>query len=227
MCIHRGLVVVLLAVMNAILLASAGGQETTPAAPPAEVAEKAQHWLEVFNSGDFEAMKQLYAADADAADEGGSKLLRMYESYLQTRGIDASSIEQTSKNILTITGEERLTGNRVNLLLDVFRETPRIAGLRMVRTPEAQSALSSKSEAEILQGLDTTITRVAELDEFAGTVLVMKDGKEIFKKAWGLANKSTGAPNRPNTKAQSCLCREDVYRGFGIAIGPSRQTLPG
>ena len=44
------------------------------------------------------------------------------------------------------------------------------------------------------------LTRMSEADEFSGAALVAKDGRVIFKKAWGQADHATGTPNRTDTK---------------------------
>ena len=83
----------------------------------------------------------------------------MYESYLQTRGIVVSTIEQTGNNRLTIAGQEKLTGNHVNLMLNMSSDPPRMTGLRMVGANTNQSELSSKSEEEMLRELDEAYSR--------------------------------------------------------------------
>jgi CubicO group peptidase (beta-lactamase class C family) len=48
--------------------------------------------------------------------------------------------------------------------------------------------------------LETFLEKRVELDEFSGAVLVAKDGKVSFKKAYGLANKRYNVPNQTDTK---------------------------
>jgi len=173
-------------------------------APSAEVAQQSQRWLEVFNSGDFAAMEQIQGT-ADDDPEARKRLLRQYEMYLVTRGLDAEGIEQTDTNRVTIKARERLSGDPVNAILDFSRGAPLLDGMRMVRTP-AESQGAPLSEADVLADLDSQITARSEVDEFSGSVLIAKNGETIYKKAWGLANKATGAPNQIDTKFNLASC---------------------
>jgi CubicO group peptidase (beta-lactamase class C family) len=170
------------------------------------VAEQAQRWIEIFNSGDYAAMEQFQGVTADGNPEARESLLRSYEMYLVTRGIDAESVEQTGNNKLTIKAKERLSGDGVNIILDTSGGVPRLDGMRLARTPDAESTGSKFSEAELLEDLDRQITHRSDADEFSGAVLVAKDGQTIFRKAWGLANKSSGALNRTDTKFNLASC---------------------
>lgn len=48
--------------------------------------------------------------------------------------------------------------------------------------------------------MDAYLLRQTEQNQFSGFVLAAKDGKDIFKKAYGLASKNYGVPNRTDTK---------------------------
>lgn len=48
--------------------------------------------------------------------------------------------------------------------------------------------------------LEAFLEQAAARDAFSGTVLVAKDGQPIFTKAYGMANKKDGTPNRVDTK---------------------------
>ena len=52
----------------------------------------------------------------------------------------------------------------------------------------------------IAQRLELSISKLVEADEFSGAVLVAKNGKPLYKNAYGLANKSYKAPNLIDTK---------------------------
>src|SRR5687767_717574 len=66
-----------------------------------------------------------------------------------------------------------------------------------------QPQLSNRQKttaAEIRKELETHVDRLAAEDKFSGAVLVARDGKPIFMKAYGMANKSGNIPNRIDTK---------------------------
>jgi CubicO group peptidase (beta-lactamase class C family) len=56
------------------------------------------------------------------------------------------------------------------------------------------------TDKEIAAHLESLIDKAALDDSFSGTALVAKDGKAIFQKAVGFANKETKLPNKINTR---------------------------
>ncbi|MFZ0061182.1 MAG: serine hydrolase domain-containing protein, partial [Pyrinomonadaceae bacterium] len=66
--------------------------------------------------------------------------------------------------------------------------------------PSPTDANKTLTNNEVVKGLEIFIDKLAAEDKFSGVVLVAKDGKPMFKKAWGLANGEGKAPNHVNTK---------------------------
>lgn len=56
------------------------------------------------------------------------------------------------------------------------------------------------SEAEVIAALGKHMNELAKADEFSGVVLFARDGKPLFRKAYGMADRSLGVPNNPETK---------------------------
>ena len=56
------------------------------------------------------------------------------------------------------------------------------------------------NEAELVAHLSKTVDKLAAEDKFSGAVLLAKDGKPIFEKAYGQASKSYSAANRTDTR---------------------------
>jgi D-alanyl-D-alanine carboxypeptidase len=56
------------------------------------------------------------------------------------------------------------------------------------------------TDSEIVTQLDTLIEKAATEDSFSGAVMVAKDGKPIFQKAVGFANKETKLQNKTTTR---------------------------
>jgi D-alanyl-D-alanine carboxypeptidase len=51
-----------------------------------------------------------------------------------------------------------------------------------------------------LHAWETFIENLVAEDKFSGSVLVAKHGEVVYKKAFGMANKGCGIPNRTDTK---------------------------
>lgn len=62
----------------------------------------------------------------------------------------------------------------------------------------------SFSQDEISQRIDDMMTKYTEMSLFSGTVLVAKDGKIIFEKAYGYADVENKIPNKVDTRFNLC-----------------------
>lgn len=70
-----------------------------------------------------------------------------------------------------------------------------------VATEPGESAVYPLSVDEtIVKETETYLEQAVAEDTFSGAVLIAKAGKPIFKKAYGLANKSANTPNNVDTK---------------------------
>jgi CubicO group peptidase (beta-lactamase class C family) len=66
--------------------------------------------------------------------------------------------------------------------------------------------------SERLASLDAFLGELTKKDLFAGAVLVAKDGKPTFRKAYGLANRELGVANTPETKFNIGSINKDFTR---------------
>lgn len=87
-----------------------------------------------------------------------------------------------------------------------------------VSKPEVKNIAGQKngiSNVELTKFLDAYIDSLTEKDEFSGTVVVAKDGKPIYTKAVGYADKNFNVPNKFDTK----FCLASMNKMFtGTAI---------
>ena len=67
-------------------------------------------------------------------------------------------------------------------------------------TPDPPPIHSRKSDTEIVKETETYLEQAVTEDTFSGAVLIARDGKPIFAKAYGLANRSSSIPNNVETK---------------------------
>jgi CubicO group peptidase (beta-lactamase class C family) len=59
---------------------------------------------------------------------------------------------------------------------------------------------TAMTESDLLSSLDKYLEDTVRADEFSGAVILAKDGKPVFQKAYGLASKEFNVPNRTDTK---------------------------
>jgi len=64
----------------------------------------------------------------------------------------------------------------------------------------AGPAAATGAAADVVRGLRAHCERLARDDDFSGVVLLAKDGRPVFRQAYGAANRADGVANQPDTK---------------------------
>ncbi|HEX3552981.1 MAG TPA: serine hydrolase domain-containing protein [Thermoanaerobaculia bacterium] len=76
-----------------------------------------------------------------------------------------------------------------------------VAGAGLAQEAKAPATTKTKmSAAEVVAALEKEMAAKAAADEFSGVVLLARDGKPIFRQAYGFADLGLKVPNNPETK---------------------------
>jgi CubicO group peptidase (beta-lactamase class C family) len=121
----------------------------------------------------------------------------------RSRGLEFQRVQEEKPGEAFVVLKNKLTGGLEGLFVRVEAESPyRISdlGLKRVNTPADAKPVAKLTEEQVARELDAFISKLAEADVFSGAALLAKDGKVIYKKAFGMANKDFNAPNRVDTK---------------------------
>src|SRR2546423_3793146 len=99
----------------------------------------------------------------------------------------------------------QLSPDGATLIIEISREGPMTMKSERVfarsgGTPASLRAGLKMTDTEIVKETETYLNQAVAEDAFSGAVLIAKNGKPIFEKAYGLANKSTSTPNNVDTK---------------------------
>lgn len=124
-------------------------------------------------------------------------------TYDRSRGIEFQRVQEEKSNEAFVVFKSRLTGSLNGLRVRVEPESPhRIAGigLTLVKPPAGAKPAAKLTDDQMASELDAFVGKLAGADVFSGAVLFAKNGKVIYKKAFGMANKDFNAPNRVDTK---------------------------
>jgi CubicO group peptidase (beta-lactamase class C family) len=78
------------------------------------------------------------------------------------------------------------------------QERWQVVASHLTRNP--QQVQHKMTDTEIVKEIETYLEQAVAEDAFSGAVLIAKDGRPIFEKAYGLANKSSNTPNNVDTK---------------------------
>ncbi len=122
--------------------------------------------------------------------------------YQDTGGVSTYSVEKSTDLEIIVLTREKLTGDWGRFRVKVAAEPPHGItswGFRVALRPAEASPHRKMSDAEIVKELKDYLRKKVAADLFSGAVLVAKNGKPIFKKAYGAANKTNSIPNRIDT----------------------------
>ena len=181
------------------------------AAPPADlskslVADRVTDYIRIFNSGDETALRKWiednYTDSVLAIRPAEQRLnafrqLKQDMEQIELHSVLAIDPEQTTVLIHTAHDEWFKLG-----FLHQSRPPHDLMGLRVDPT-EAPALMENLPPLREKTALDSTrkmLDKLAKADEFSGVVLVAKNGKPIFRKAYGFADRANEVPNDLDTK---------------------------
>jgi CubicO group peptidase (beta-lactamase class C family) len=109
--------------------------------------------------------------------------------------------DQQSTSVIAVV-RRQLTGDQVGLLVRVEEQAPyRVTAIGARPVQDAGSAPAPlASDQELAAQLEKYVATLAAADVFSGAVLVAKDGKVLFSRAYGIANRDFEVNNRLDTK---------------------------
>jgi CubicO group peptidase (beta-lactamase class C family) len=182
-----------------------GGPSARAVAPDAEppqtpVGKVFASWLAAFNSAD---PVRLRAFDAAYPREGATPPVEDRLRFREmTGGFTVVRIEKSEPLSLVVLLQEKSSETVARLEMKVSAaEPPKILVSKLEATPRpADLAIPRLKEAEALAALTAHAGELAKKDEFSGVVLVARHGEVLLQKAWGLANRETGAPATLDTR---------------------------
>jgi len=203
----------LLFALSLTLLSSLGASISSAQQPQASSANadspavrRAKELAQVINSGKLaEARKYIQENYASGfLNIPMDDHLRFIASFRdRTRGVEFQRVQEEKPGEATVVLKNNLTAGFEGLLVRVEPESPhRISGigLRRVKPPADSKPAVRLTDGQMAGELDAFIGKLADADVFSGAALLAKDGKVIYEKAFGIANKDFNAPNRVDTK---------------------------
>jgi CubicO group peptidase (beta-lactamase class C family) len=127
--------------------------------------------------------------------------------YEQSRGLEFYAIRkyeaETPANEYVVIVRNKLTQGWQGLIMEIDPQPPhQLVGLMFApaRPPSDLPPAKKLSDEEIAKELEAFTKKLADAEVFSGAVLLAKDGKVIFKNAYGLASRAFNAPNKIDTK---------------------------
>ncbi len=182
--------------------------------PGSEAGRRVAAYLKAFNSGDEKLMREFFANNVAPASLERRPIDARLQVYRQMRGefqtLDPRRILKADDASITLLLQAK-GGNWLEVGFEFEAEPPhKLLGLRIedADPPSETSSTASEpsvpktrmTEAEAVSSVEKYLEDTVKADEFSGTVLLAKNGKPIFQKAYGLASKEFNVPNRIDTR---------------------------
>jgi CubicO group peptidase (beta-lactamase class C family) len=196
-------IALLLACLPAAAACAAQGQSVPPDTP---VGRRVAELMNLVNSFDRKATEAYVQAnyakafiDAAPMDAHVGFIARAAD---MSRGVEFHGLQDATPHNATALFRSKLTGEWIAVIVAVEPNPPHLItglGARPGKAP-GPAAARKVSEADAVRELEAFVQKLADADFFSGTVLLAKDGKPVFAKAYGVANKDFNAPNRVDTK---------------------------
>lgn len=185
------------------------GTEKDPYAqvPNTPAGSQLVDWLRVFAGGEEENFLRFietrYSKKLLAETNAVDRTDRQVRTYLDARSFEIRSIEDSSPNHIVVLAQATLTGLWFRLTMKVESELPHLIteyASQRIRVPEKFLPSKKLTDEELVTEIKVFLDQLAALDAFSGTVLLAKDGNEIFNGVYGMASKAYNVPIRRDTK---------------------------
>ena len=191
--------------------------------PPTPAGRQFSEWLQAFNNGDAHEIRSFITKHFE---EAALKRISVEERAVMdliihntTRGLVPYHIDWSTDPEITVLARANLTEERARIHLEVGSDAlHRIKKFTLTLTgrPADTDPPEKLTEAQILERLEAYLNKLAAGDVFSGAVLVARDGKPVFQKAYGMANKKSSLPNRLDTKF-NIGSMDKMFTGVAIA----------
>ncbi|HZS07369.1 MAG TPA: serine hydrolase [Blastocatellia bacterium] len=194
--------------------AAAQPAEQGIALPATPAGKTLGEFIKALNTGNAETMRRFHQ-EHGGNPENADKDMGLYK---QSGGLKVHSVTRATETEIEVLAQQKSDGDWLSFSIEVEPGAPpRIArvlihpasapppatpakGAPTEKSEAAPAGGKKLSEAEIVSELESYLEKQAAADRFSGAVLVAKGDKPIFKKAYGMADKSAKAANRVDTK---------------------------
>lgn len=175
-----------------------------PELPDTPAVMQFKKFLTVIESGDHEKyIKENFTDEFLNTFPMSDHLDFFRQVSMMHGGFKVHTIIESSENKLVVVAQSNRGRWREIEFVTEASPPYKVAGMGMeMATPpdELKKPVKSMTEKEILEFVENKLNKMLEADEFSGAVLIAKNGKPLFKKAYGMASKRFSVLNNVDTK---------------------------
>jgi D-alanyl-D-alanine carboxypeptidase len=190
----------LLALMVVLMLTTAAVPTLPPPVIPATPAGRAlEGWLGAFDSGDRTTYRDFLQSTYPSMLKGIDDDLQFRQ---MTGGFDLKRIESSAPTKIVAILEDRNNEQFGLLTLTTADAKPyliKTLDIRAIATPAA-FAPPPMSQSDLVAALRAKLDAETSTDRFSGAVLLAKDGRPVFERAYGLADREHQIRNTLQTR---------------------------
>jgi CubicO group peptidase (beta-lactamase class C family) len=167
--------------------------------PDTPAGNQTKGWLDAFNAGDIEKYKEFYSKNFPARV---GRAARAMELRQENGGFELKKIEESTPTKIVALVQERLSDRFVRVSVEVSASEPhQMTRLDLQGIPRpAEFALPHLSQSELITAARKKLDEEVAADRFSGAALIAKNGKTVFAKAYGFADREKKTPNTLKTR---------------------------
>ncbi len=179
-------------------IAMPAGAQTSP--PDTVAGRQFAAWMKVFDAGNNQAITAFLQSNFADGAKNAERLIGLRN---QTGGFDLMKVTESTGTILKGLIKERDSDRYASFQFIVDGVAPnKVLNFRaeLVPPPEGMAASTPRmAESAAITALKSKLVEWAAADQFAGTVLVAKNGTPVFQQSYGLADREKRVPNKLDT----------------------------
>lgn len=171
--------------------------------PQTPAAARFKSFLEAIETGQHEEFLRENCSDEFLSAFPMSQHLDFFRQVTMFHGgFKVHSIVEASETKLVVLAQSN-KGKWRKIDIVTASEAPyRVIGLGLdeASSPAPKEHSRKMTEKEILSFVENKLQDMSKKDEFSGSVLIASNGRPLYRKAFGMANKSFEVLNAPDTK---------------------------
>jgi len=167
--------------------------------PDTPAGNQTRSLLEAFNSGDIEKYKVFLTKDFPTRLQNAERDMGFRE---RTGGFELRKIEEATPTKIVAMVQERISDQFARLTVEIEAgEQHKVTKLEINAIPRpADFALPHLNESELVNSVRKKLDEEVAANRFSGSVLLARNGKSIFARAYGLSDREKKTANTLKTR---------------------------
>jgi len=175
--------------------------------PDTPAGKRVKESVDIINSGDRTQIQDYISTQFTPSFIkmfSKERLFNVYYGFFEKyKGLEFNKVQESSPERFVAVFRCRQTGSAYLFGLTVHEKSPhKIRGMTLLPMthPDQPESLESLTEKERVEMLESYLNVLGESNVFSGAILLAKNGRVIFQKAHGLADREDNVLNKKETR---------------------------